>query len=116
MAEGAVITGIVILGILAVIELVYIFAASTGSYDEKDVFTVLVYRKDDTDFARFLRSFISQRKWMECGIFEKIYVVHADVPESMSEEVRKICAERNDIVFLSSEEFSAIVNGHKNSD
>ncbi len=115
MAEGAVITAIVMLSILAVIELVYIFAASTGSYDERDVFTVLVYRKDDPDFPRFLRSFLSQRRWMECGIFEKIYVVHTCSQENISEEVREICCRRNDIVLLSADEFSAIINGDKNS-
>lgn len=115
MAEGAVITAIVMLSILAVIELVYIFTSTTGSYDEKDVFTVLVYRKDDSDFARFLRSFISQRRWMECGIFEKIYVVYTCGAESIPEEVEEICCRRNDIVLMSAEEFSVFLNGDKNS-
>ncbi|MBO5227205.1 MAG: hypothetical protein J6B17_03860 [Ruminococcus sp.] len=115
MAESAVITAIVMLSILAVIELVYIFAAPTGSYNEKDAFTVLVYRTDDADFARFLRSFISQRRWMECGIFEKIYVVYTGSPENISDEVREICCRRKDIVFMGADEFSAILNGDKNS-
>ena len=115
MAGGVVIAGIVILTVLAAVELVYTFTVPSGSQCDEDAFTVLVYRKDDKEFCRFLKAFIRQRYWLESGVVRKIYVVNTDVPEEMSEEVRAVCRKRRDVVYCGGEEFLAIINEEKNS-
>lgn len=115
MAGGVVIAGIVILTVLAAVELVYIFTVPSGMQYDDDTFTVLVYRRDDKEFYRFLKAFIRQRYWLDTGVFRKIYVVHMDVPEDASEEVRAVCRKRRDILYCSGEEFLAIINEEKNS-
>ncbi len=115
MAGGVVIAGIVILTVLAAVELVYIFTVPPDSYSESDTFTVLVYRREDKDFCRFLKAFIRQRYWMDTGIFRRIYVVHMDVPEEMSGDVRTVCRKRQDIVYCSGREFLELIADKKNS-
>lgn len=117
MVDGLVIAGIVILGVLAVIELLYILFGSHQSRDEpvRRAFTVLVYRPEDTAFASYLRAFLSHMRWMESMFLSRIYVVHLNVPEEQSEAVRAVCEQETYLVYCSQEEFEALLMEEKNS-
>ncbi len=114
MAGGIVIAGIVILAMLAVMELVYIFAVPNAVQKDDDMFTVLVYRPEDTEFESYLKLYLRQRYWLESETFGKIFIVHTGVSEEQSEKVRSFCRKRQDVVYCSSEEFMDIITGDKN--
>ncbi len=116
MVDGLVIAGIVILSVLAVIELVYIFFVPDREdvQSKRDTFTVLVYRPEDDGFASYLRLFLSHARWMEPAFLSRIYVVHLNVPEEQSEEVRAVCAQERNLIYCSGAEFAELLLEKKN--
>ena len=117
MVDGLVIAGVLILCVLAAAELVYIFFLPDKRADapEHRTFTVLVYRREDADFAAYLRSFLSRVRWMEGAPLSEIYVVHLDVPEAQSAEVRAVCEKESSLIYCSREAFFALLFPEKNS-
>ncbi|MBQ8688216.1 MAG: hypothetical protein IJ512_06665 [Ruminococcus sp.] len=117
MVDGLVIAGILILCVMAVTELVYIFFQPDRKekQTERSAFTVLVYRKEDADFAVYLQSFLSRACWMDRAFLSEIYVVHLNVPEEQSEAVRRICEKEASLIYCSLDAFTALLFPEKNS-
>ncbi|MBQ8514142.1 MAG: hypothetical protein IJ496_01955 [Ruminococcus sp.] len=117
MVDGLVIAGIVILCVMAAAELVYIFfiPAKEGEETEPKVFTVLLYRQDDENFAGYLREFLSRARWMDGESLSRIYVVHENIPEEQSESVRRICEREQGLVYCRPATFAERLFPEKNS-
>ncbi len=117
MVDGIVISCIIILGVLAFTELVYLFFLPEyeNSDAEKNVDAVILYRPEDVRFAAQLRAFLAHARWMETAFLSKIYVVHLHVPDVQSETVRSICAKDARVVYCSIDVFPTLLLEEKNS-
>lgn len=97
---------IIVLCLLASVMLVYIFFFPYHPFEEElKAFTVLVYREDDVHFEKQLLEILSQLRWTEPCFCNEIYIVHMNVPENCSLNVRKICSSRKNLIYISIDEF-----------
>ncbi len=100
------ITVIIVLCLLAAVMLAYIFLFPYRPFEEElKTFTVMVYRKDNIHFDKQLLEILSQLKWTEPCFCNEIYVVHMNVPDSCSYNVRRICESRENLIYMSIDEF-----------
>jgi hypothetical protein len=111
MVNGVVVACIVMLGILAGLELLYLLMGSHQNpvQHERQMFTVLLYRQEDTEFAADLRWMITHAHWMGADVPATLYVVYEEIPEAAEREVRGICAAHENLIYCSWEEFIAIL-------
>lgn len=97
---------IIVLCLLAAVMLAYIFLFPYRPFEEDlKAFTVLVYRKDDIHFDKQLLEILSQLRWTEPCFCSEIYIVHMNVPDNCSYNVRRICASRQYLIYMSIDEF-----------
>ncbi len=97
---------IIVLCIFAAIMLVYIFFFPYHPFEEElKAFTVIVYRKEDVHFDRELLETLSQLRWTETCFYSEIYIVHMNVPDDCSCQVRKICESRKNLIYISIDDF-----------
>lgn len=116
MVSVVVTSAIIILLFLAAVEAVHIFlAAEAEPEDELRAFTVLVYRKDDLFFEKELRNVLAQLRWTEPCFCSEIYIVHMNVPEAQSANVRELCDGSRNLVYVSMNDFIKMMNDGKNS-
>ncbi len=116
MAGGvtlAVVAGIIILAIIAAAELISIF--TEGVKGDMDSFTVLVYRKGDENFPKRLKAFLRERCWQEDIYFGQVYVVNTGVPEDEADEVIGLCSKRQDLIYITLDEFIKLIASNENS-
>ncbi len=116
MAGGvtlAVVAGIIILAIIAAAELISIFKDNVKG--EIDSFTVLVYRKNDKNFIVRLKAFLRERCWQENIYFGRVYVVNTDVSEDEAGGVIRLCNERQDLIYITLDEFIKLIETNENS-
>ncbi|MGN0632020.1 MAG: hypothetical protein ACI4JN_11910 [Ruminococcus sp.] len=106
MVGAIVLSAIIILIFIAAVEAINIFQSTENFQGEElKAFTVLVYRRDDLFFEKELLSLLSQMRWTEPCFCREIYVVHVNVPEEQSENIRKLCADRSNLVYISIDDF-----------
>lgn len=116
MAGAIVMSAIIILIFIAAVEAINVYHSSEWSQrEELKAFTVLVYRRDDAFFEKELLSLLSQLRWTEPCFCSEIYVVHINVPEEQSVNVRELCSSRENIVYISMEDFVKMLEKGKNS-
>lgn len=108
-----VVAGIIILVIIAAAEFISIFTENVKG--EADFFTVLVYRKNDKNFSVRLKAFLRERCWQEDIYFGRVYVVNADASENEAGEVIRLCSERQDLIYITLDEFIKLIETNENS-
>lgn len=116
VAGVIIMAAIVILIFIAAVEAINIFQSTEAEHrEELKAFTVLVYRQDDAFFEKELLSLLSQLKWTEPCFCSEVYVVHMNVPESQSVNIRQLCAERRNLIYISMDDFIKVLEKGKNS-